>query len=332
MNNKKQLFDVIFGLFLIEIEKRSITVSEHPELSKMNETFDLVLQSCLRRISEMNQFIPEFDNPEEKKTNKTIQTRNNPTIIENVSMEFQSIGKELHYQYSLGKIIAIFQIFSYKLRTEGLKMFMKKCRECKINEFYVNEIIMRTLHFNPLSSQYIQSTKNIIELITKRVEYVFINKLFGLCLNGQFTNTITIDIFNPIMMILTEKQKQMIVLVYVILCDSNDYPLFYGIELDQWKKEFILDQELLVNFNVMLNRNLSLTYLLIDLLWLRIYNNCECKQHPVNKRIADILKRFQTTNTICSKTVWRLLLEYTSVDQQLVDEFYKSLSMPSKGK
>ena len=298
----------------------------------MNETIDIILQSCLRRINEMKQFIPHFENSQEDKTWRAIQTRNNPTIMEHIDKEYETIGKELHYQYSLAKIISIFELFSYKLKTDGLKLFMKKCRESRINEFYVNEIIMRTLHFNPLSSQYIQSTRNIVELATKKVHCVFKTNIFGISLDGVFSNTITIDILNPIMMILPEKQQQLIVDVYVLLCSTNDYPLFYGIEIDNWKLQLIEDQELLINFNVMLNRNISLTYLLVDLLWLRVYNNCSVKSHAVNKRIADVLKRFQSSSIISSKTVWRLMLEYSEIDQQLVDEFNKIACVGSRGK
>ena len=330
LQNQKQLFDIIFGFFLIEIEKRNISFSEHEKLSKMDETIDLMLLSCLRRLNTMKQFIPSFEYSQDDKITKAIQTRNNPTIIEHIEREYQTIGKEIQYQYSLGKIISLFEIIQYKLKKEGLRSFMKKCRECRINEFYANEIIIRTLHFNPLSSRYIQSSRNLVALATKQIEFVFKTNIFGLCLNGEFTNSITFDIFNPIMLILPEERQQLIINTYITICSTNDYPLFYGVELEEWKRKFIEDQELLINFNVMINRNVSLTYLLVDLLWLRVYNNCPVKSHQVNKRIADILKRFQSTSTISSKTVWRLMLEYSGIDQQLVEEFFKS-SM-SKGK
>ncbi|EDR24454.1 hypothetical protein EDI_160080 [Entamoeba dispar SAW760] len=318
LNN--QFYDILIGLLLIELDKRKI----------INNVIQPILPECIQisfiRLSSYHQFIPQIDFTFE---NEIYPLRDNPTL----PCEYQtlmSFAQGVGYQYPIAKISSIFELLNYELKTNGFKSFIKKFKEHHFDEPFIYQLLLHCITFEPNSTLFIQSSIDLVQLFTSPTQIYHKDSITLLVQKHSLQLPLSIDIFNPLFLLVPQNVQKNIFHLYSTLCYAYDFPLLCGGAVGGWKKELITNQEILINLNAIITRKNEFAILLIKFLWLRINSNCIIQTHPVNKRIAIILKTFSTYSILCSNTVWRLVGEYNQIDSNLYEEFYKTATNHSK--
>ncbi|BFU24154.1 hypothetical protein EHI8A_012610 [Entamoeba histolytica HM-1:IMSS-B] len=315
-----QFYDILIGLLLIELDKRKI----------VNNIIQSILPECIQisfiRLSSYHQFIPQMDFNFE---NEIYPLRDNPIL----PYEYQtsiSFAQSIGYQYPIAKISSIFELLNYELKTNGFKSFIKKFKEHHFDESFIYQLFLHCIIFEPNSTHFIQSSMDLVQLFTSPTQICHKDSITLLVQKHSLQLPLSIDIFNPLFLLTPQNDQKHIFHLYSTLCYAYDFPLLCGGAVDGWKKELLTDQEILINLSAIITRKNEYTILLIEFLWLRVNSNCIIQTHPVNKRIATILKIFSTQNILCSNTIWRLVSEYNQIDSNLYEEFYKIAISHSK--